>query len=338
MKNLNVLVTGGAGYIGSHTVLSLLEQDYSVSVVDNLCNGNIESLRRVENITKKKVNFFEGDVRDPSFLKKIFFKHHFDYVIHFAGLKAVSESIKNPAEYYDVNFSGTLNLITAMQLRGCNNLVFSSSATVYGQNASVPYVESLERGDSTSPYGSTKSSVENFLEELSVSSKSWSIINLRYFNPIGAHLSGEIGEDPNGVPNNLLPFISQVAVGARKKLQIFGGDYQTPDGTCRRDYIHVMDLAEGHVAALKHLKKPGCESFNLGSGVPYSVLEIVNKFELISGVRIPYEITDRRSGDLDEFWADASKANNAFKWKATRSLNEMIADTWRWQSKNPKGY
>lgn len=332
-----ILVTGGAGYIGSHTVLCLLQNDYDVVVVDNLSNGSDIALERVSELAGKDVEFVNGDIRNEETLSHIFTTHPITGVIHFAGLKAVGESTQKPLEYYDNNVCGTATLLRCMQKAEVKEIVFSSSATVYGQEAPVPYVESTPRGTSASPYGATKAMIEEILEDVSNSDHQWKISSLRYFNPIGAHESGLIGEDPKGIPNNLMPYISQVAIGKREKLQVFGGDYPTPDGTCRRDYIHVMDLAEGHVAALQYIKT-GFDVTNLGTGNPTSVIELIDMFTNKNGIDIPYEITDRRAGDLSEFWADAKKARIALNWKATRSLEDMVIDTWNWQTKNPSGY
>jgi UDP-glucose 4-epimerase len=335
---VRILVTGGAGYIGSHTVLVLLQSGYDVVVYDNLCNSSFVSVDRVETLAERQVHFVEGDIRDLNALNEVFEEHHIDAVIHFAGLKAVGESVQKPAEYYDVNVGGTAKLLLAMQRAGVSRIVFSSSATVYGSEAPTPYVEHLGRGTTSNPYGTSKAMIEQMLEDQAVACSDWSIALLRYFNPIGAHESGLIGEDPLGIPNNLMPFMAQVAVRRREKLSVFGGDYPTPDGSCRRDYLHVMDLAEGHVKALESLDKPGCGAFNLGTGLPVSVLEMISAFESETGVKIPYEIAPRREGDLSEFWADPSKANQQLGWSAKRSLKQMMADTWRWQSHNPNGY
>ncbi|MCC5855535.1 MAG: UDP-glucose 4-epimerase GalE [Idiomarina sp.] len=333
-----ILVTGGAGYIGSHAVLELLNSGYEVVVIDNLSNGALESIERVERITNKKVIFEHGDIRDSAFLKYIFSKYAILSVMHFAGLKAVSESVSSPLQYYDVNVTGTLELIKAMSTAGINKIVFSSSATVYGEAATVPYVESMPRGQSANPYGASKGMVEQIFTDLARADERWSIVLLRYFNPIGAHESGDIGEDPKGVPNNLMPYISQVAVGIREKLTIFGNDYPTRDGTCERDYLHVSDLAEGHVLSLSMLKTPGLYTFNLGTGKPISVLEMVLAFQRVAKVELKYEFGKRRDGDLPAFWADASKAKELLGWEAKRDLAAMIKDTWNWQSKNPNGY
>lgn len=333
-----ILITGGAGYIGSHTVLCCLQAGYDVVVIDNLSNGHRQAIERVEELTNRTVTFVHGDVQDEGVLDRIFSSHVIDSVIHFAGLKAVGESVQKPIEYYTVNVGGTLALIAAMERAEVRKIVFSSSATVYGIEAPTPYRESLPRGTTSNPYGASKAMIERILEDLCVSNSDWSVVNLRYFNPIGAHESGRIGEDPQGIPNNLMPFIAQVAVGRRPQLSIFGGDYATADGTCRRDYLHVMDLAEGHVQALGYLGNKGCHAFNLGTGTPISVLEMVQAFERVTGVTIPYEIVDRRAGDLPEFWADAELAGTALGWRAKRDLDAMMADTWRWQSANPKGF
>lgn len=335
---MRILVTGGAGYIGSHTALVLLQTGYEVVVFDNLCNSSTASIQRVSALSQRQVQFVKGDIRDLEDLHAVFDEYSIDAVIHFAGLKAVGESVQKPAEYYDVNVGGTAKLLLAMQRAGVGKIVFSSSATVYGSKAPTPYVELSGRGATSNPYGTSKAIVEQMLEDQAVSRSEWSIALLRYFNPIGAHESGLIGEDPQGIPNNLMPFMAQVAVGRREKLSVFGGDYPTPDGTCRRDYLHVMDLAEGHVKALQNLVKAGCDAYNLGTGSPVSVLEMIEAFESETGVKIPYEIAPRREGDLAQFWADPTKANRELGWSAGRSLNQMMADTWKWQSQNPNGY
>ena len=335
---MTILVTGGAGYIGSHTVLSLLEAGFDVVVLDNLCNGSAESLSRVASITAKAPVFVEGDIRDSACLSELFSTYHISAVIHFAGLKAVGESVEKPLDYYETNFGGTITLLKAMQSAGVRKMVFSSSATVYGLEAPTPYLETQPRGTTSNPYGSSKSMVERLLEDWTHAAPDAAVVLLRYFNPIGAHESGLIGEDPKGIPNNLMPFMAQVAVGRRDKLSVFGGDYPTPDGTCRRDYLHVMDLAEGHVSALSALEQPGLRAFNLGTGTPVSVLEMIQAFESQTGVKIPFEIVARRAGDLPEFWANPGKAHRELDWFAKRDLNAMMADTWRWQSNNPDGY
>ncbi|WP_146876501.1 UDP-glucose 4-epimerase GalE [Halovibrio variabilis] len=338
MQKGKILVTGGAGYIGSHASLVLLEEGYEVVVLDNLINASQEALRRVEHIAGRSLTFIKGDVRDRACLDQLFSEHDIYAVIHFAGLKAVGESVAQPLAYYDTNVGGSLTLCRAMDAAGVFRLVFSSSATVYGPDAPVPYHESMPRGSTSNPYGTSKSIVEKTLEDISHSDKRWSIVLLRYFNPIGAHPSGRLGEDPQGVPNNLLPFIAQVAVGRRQTLTIFGNDYATDDGTCVRDYLHVMDLAEGHVGALGRLNLAGLHIYNLGTGKGVSVLQMVEAFERVSERPIPYQFAPRRDGDLAAFWADAQKAEQELGWRARRGLDEMIADTWRWQCKNPQGY
>lgn len=335
--HMNILVTGGAGYIGSHTIVELLTQGHDVIVVDNLINSSRESLARVERITNKSVVFYEADVRDEQTLNTIFAEHEIDAVIHFAGLKAVGESTTTPLSYYQNNIGSTLVLLDVMQKHAVNKLVFSSSATVYG-SAPIPYSEDSPTGPGiTNPYGRTKYFIEEILHDMSRADTSLEITILRYFNPIGAHPSGLIGEDPSGIPNNLMPYVAQVATGKRKKLNVFGGDYDTPDGTGVRDYIHVDDLAAGHVAALTH-SRLGFTVYNLGSGVGVSVLELVHAFEATSGQTIPYEITDRRPGDLPEYYANADRALKELDWKTTRSLEDACRDTWNWQSHNPNGY
>ena len=336
---MNVLVTGGAGYIGSHTCVELLNEGYGVVVVDNLCNSNPESLNRVEELTGKKVTFYEGDVRDEALLRKIFAENELHCVIHFAGLKAVGESVAMPWEYYDNNLNSTLVLTKVMKEVGMKNIIFSSSATVYTGDNEMPLRENSRTGHCTNPYGWTKYMTEQILSGMANADKEWGIVLLRYFNPIGAHESGRIGEDPRGIPNNLMPYITQVAVGRREKLSVFGNDYDTPDGTGVRDYIHVVDLARGHVAAVKYvLENKGCDVFNLGTGTGYSVLDMVNTFESANGVKVPYQITDRRPGDLAVCYADPAKSAEVLGWKATKNLTDMCRDSWRWQSQNPKGY
>jgi len=334
---MNILVTGGAGYIGSHTCVELLDSGHSVVVIDNLCNSEEESLRRVEKITGKKLRFYKGDIRNPALLKKIFGENKIDAVIHFAGLKAVGESVKIPLEYYQNNIGGTFTLCEAMRGAGVTNIIFSSSATVYGSPESVPVREDFPLS-ATNPYGRTKLMIEEILKDLNVADSRWNITLLRYFNPIGAHKSGLIGENPRGIPNNLMPYITQVATGKLKKLRVFGNDYPTPDGTGVRDYIHVVDLAKGHVAALKNACSGGVHIYNLGTGEGYSVLQVVSAFEKASGVKIPFEIVPRRAGDIAEVYADCSKALTELGWKATLGIDEMCADSWRWQSDNPDGY
>ncbi|MEZ9139183.1 MULTISPECIES: UDP-glucose 4-epimerase GalE [unclassified Shewanella] len=339
---MNVLVTGGAGYIGSHTVLSLLENNCNVVVFDNLFNSSIESIKRVESLTGKSVTFIEGDIRNKHQLSNVFSSHNIDTVIHFAALKAVGESAQIPLEYYQNNVHGSVCLLEAMAEHKVNNFIFSSSATVYGEENEVPYVETMKLGTPSSPYGATKVMVERIMADTAASNPHFRGVSLRYFNPIGAHESGKIGESPKGIPNNLLPYVAQVMVGKREKLSIFGSDYPTKDGTCERDYLHVMDLAEGHVAAMKWLNDnqdfAGVESFNLGTGNGVSVFEIVTAFEQAVDKKIPYEVSPRRAGDLPAFWANATKANDSLNWQANRSLDQMMVDTWRWQSANPNGY
>ncbi|MFW3616921.1 UDP-glucose 4-epimerase GalE [Billgrantia antri] len=335
---MKVLVTGGAGYIGSHTAVELLQAGHEVVVVDNLCNGSEEALRRVEKITGRQVVFIHGNIRDRAMLDTLFATHAIDAVIHFAGLKAVGQSVGQPLRYYENNVYGTVVLCQAMAAAGVYHLVFSSSATVYGEEAPVPYVELMPRGTTSSPYGTSKAMVEKVLEDQCQADPRWSVVLLRYFNPIGAHFSGLIGENPQGIPNNLMPYISQVAVGRLSELSIYGNDYPTADGTCERDYLHVVDLALGHLKALQVLNTPGVSCYNLGTGKGVSVLEIVKAFIRSTGVNIPYRFAPRRAGDLAAFWADAGKAERELGWRAERSLEEMMADTWRWQSANPNGY
>jgi len=335
---MKILVTGGTGYIGSHTVLELLTADYETVVVDNLSNSSEESIRRVEQITGKKAAFYKADIRDEDTMKEIFLKERPDAVIHFAGLKAVGESVQIPLEYYDNNITGTLVLLRSMRAAGCKNIVFSSSATVYGKPETVPIREDFPLS-ATNPYGRTKLMIEKILGDLYVSDHSWNVILLRYFNPIGAHESGLIGEDPDGIPNNLLPYVAKVAVGRLEKVNVFGNDYDTPDGTGVRDYIHVVDLAKGHVKALeKIVQNPGLEVYNLGTGNGYSVLDIIHAFSKACGHEVPYVIAPRRPGDIDVCYADPAKALNDLGWKAKYDLDRMCEDTWRWQSRNPDGY
>ncbi|WP_019028866.1 UDP-glucose 4-epimerase GalE [Colwellia piezophila] len=339
---MQVLVTGGAGYIGSHTVLSLLENNYDVIVYDNLTNSSLESIKRVEKLTSKKVKFVEGDICDKEKLSQLFKQSDIDAVIHFAALKAVGESAEIPLRYYQNNVHGTVCILEVMQQYQVHNFIFSSSATVYGEENDVPYVETMKLGSPSSPYGASKVMVERILADLALSDNKFRGVSLRYFNPIGAHESGEIGEDPKGIPNNLLPYIAQVAVGKRDKLSVFGEDFPTKDGSCERDYLHVMDLAQGHVAALdwldRHSEFNGVEAFNLGTGNGVSVFAIVQAFEKAINKAIPFEVSPRRAGDLSAFWANASKANKELNWHANRSLEQMMTDTWRWQSNNPNGF
>lgn len=334
-----VLLAGGAGYIGSHTAVELLNSNYNVVVADNYSNSCPEAINRIEEITGKKVKAYECDVKDKSLLNKIFDENQIDAVIHFAGLKAVGESVKKPIEYYRNNIDTTLTLLECMREHNVNSIIFSSSATVYGSENPIPYKETMKRGTCTNPYGWTKVMMEQILEDTAKSNPELSVVLLRYFNPIGAHKSGLIGEDPQGIPNNLMPYIAQVAVGRRDHLTIFGNDYPTPDGTCRRDYIHVVDLAIGHVKAIDYvLEHKGVEVFNLGTGVPYSVNDIVNAFEKANGIKIKYEYGPRRDGDLPEFYANSDKALNVLGWKTEKSLEDMCKDTWNWQKNNPNGY
>ncbi len=333
-----VLVTGGAGYIGSHTCIEMLNSGFEVVVVDNLDNSSSESLKRVEKITGNRLKFYKDDVRDKSALRKIFTENKIEAVIHFAGLKAVGESVREPILYYANNLESTISLIEVMTEFGVKKFVFSSSATVYGVAKEMPLVEGMQTG-AINPYGRTKLFIEEILRDLYISDNEWSITLLRYFNPIGAHKSGIIGEDPKGIPNNLMPYIAQVAVGKLDKLHIFGNDYNTVDGTGVRDYIHVVDLAVGHVKAVKWVQNnTGCEEINLGTGNGTSVLQLKCAFEKASGIEIPYVIDPRRPGDPDEVYADASKALSMLDWKAERGVDEMCEDTWRWQSGNPNGY
>ena len=339
---MTILVTGGAGYIGSHTVLCLLEQGYDVVVFDNLCNASVESLKRVESITGKKVTFVEGDITQLQQLEALFSRYSFQSVIHFAALKAVGESSQIPLSYYQNNVHGTVCLLQVMAKFAVSDFIFSSSATVYGEENLYPYVEDMKLGTPSSPYGASKVMVERIMADTAAADPKFRGVSLRYFNPIGAHESGLIGEDPKGIPNNLLPFVAQVAVGKRAELSIFGDDYDTKDGSCERDYLHVMDLAEGHVAALNWLNHNktfvGTESFNLGTGTGTSVFAIVSAFEQATGVSIPCKIAARRAGDLPAFWANADKARTWLNWQAKRTLQQMMEDTWRWQSANPQGY
>ena len=336
---MSILVTGGAGYIGSHTCIELLNAGYDIVIVDNFYNSKREALNRIAELSGKSFAFYECDIRDKKGMTKVFQQEKIDAVIHFAGLKAVGESCQKPIEYYDNNIGGTLTLCEVMKENGCKKIVFSSSATVYGMNNVSPLKETMPTGGTTNPYGTTKYMIEIILADIFKSDNEWSISLLRYFNPIGAHKSGRIGEDPNGIPNNLMPFITQVAIGKRECLSVFGDDYDTHDGTGVRDYIHVVDLALGHAKALdKVLKCNGLDIFNLGTGVGYSVLDVVKAFEKASGVKINYKIVDRRPGDVAVCYSDPSKAYNELGWKAERGLEEMCEDSWRWQSTNPNGY
>ncbi|MBE5886580.1 MAG: UDP-glucose 4-epimerase GalE [Lachnospiraceae bacterium] len=334
-----ILVTGGAGYIGSHTVLELQNAGYEVVVIDNLCNSSCKSLQRVEKITGKKVPFYQVDILDEEGLREVFRKEQIESCIHFAGLKAVGESVREPWRYYYNNISGTLSLIKVMNEFNVKNIVFSSSATVYGNPAFVPITEECPKGEITNPYGQTKSMLEQVLTDIQKADPEWNVVILRYFNPIGAHESGSIGENPNGIPNNLMPYITQVAVGKLQCLGVFGDDYDTPDGTGVRDYIHVVDLALGHVRAIEKIaENKGLCIYNLGTGHGYSVLDVVKNFEEASGVKIPYEIKDRRPGDIAQCYASPEKAEKELHWKAERDILKMCEDSWRWQSDNPNGY
>ena len=335
---MKILVTGGAGYIGSHTCIELIKSGYEVVVVDNLCNSSLESLKRVESLVDCNIPFHRADVRDKAAITQVFEQYSIDGVIHFAGLKAVGESVEKPIEYYDTNVGGTFILADVMREFDCKTFVFSSSATVYGDPYTVPIKEDFPLS-ATNPYGRSKLMIEEFLQDVFLADDSWHIALLRYFNPIGAHKSGLIGEDPNDTPNNLIPYISQVAIGKLDKLSIFGGDYDTPDGTGVRDYIHVVDLAKGHVKALQALKDmPQVLIVNLGTGNGYSVLDMVKAFEKASGKNIPYKIVDRRPGDIATCYADPALAVKKLDWKVEYELDEMCEDTWRWQSMNPNGY
>lgn len=336
---MKILVTGGAGYIGSHTCVELLNEGYDVVVLDNLCNSSQESINRVEKLTQKSIDFHEIDLLDPQGIQSVFKTHdNIDAVIHFAGLKAVGESVEQPLAYYNNNIIGTLNLVAAMDRAGVKSIVFSSSATVYGDPASLPIKENFPLSV-TNPYGRTKLMIEEILQDLHIADPDWHIALLRYFNPVGAHSSGQIGEDPGGVPNNLMPYIAQVAVGQLARVNVFGNDYDTPDGTGIRDFIHVTDLAHGHICSLpKLLKTQGVQVYNLGTGQGYSVLEMIHGFETACGHEIPYEIVPRRAGDIASCWADPSRAKKELGWKACKTMDDMCKDAWRWQQKNPDGY
>lgn len=338
-NSVKVLVTGGMGYIGSHTCVQLFSEGMEPIIVDNLSNSNVEVLNRIETISGKKIKFYQGDIRDDAFLNDIFASNDIKAVIHFAGLKAVGESVDKPLEYYDNNVNGTLVLAAAMRRANVKTLIFSSSATVYGDPKTVPITEDAPTGNTASPYGTSKYMVERCLSDLCHSDPSWSISLLRYFNPVGAHPSGLMGEDPQGIPNNLMPFIAQVAVGRREYLSVFGDDYPTADGTGVRDYIHVMDLADGHIAALNTLQaQQGLHVYNLGSGLGSSVLDMVAAFSQACGKSLPYKISPRRAGDVPAYWACTKKANQDLNWKTSKTIEDMAQDTWRWQSKNPNGY
>ncbi len=334
-----ILVTGGAGFIGSHTLIELQQAGYEVVVVDNLDNSSETSLRRVQDITQKPVAFYKVDIRDRQGLCQVLEQHPCDACIHFAGLKAVGESVEKPWEYYENNISGTLTLLDVLRKHNCKNIIFSSSATVYGDPKEIPITENCPKGQCTNPYGWTKSMLEQVMMDIQKADPEWNVVLLRYFNPIGAHPSGTMGEDPNGIPNNLMPYITQVAIGKRAELGVFGNDYDTPDGTGVRDYIHVVDLARGHVCALKAIdRKCGLAIYNLGTGHGYSVLDVVNAFQKTNGVKVPYSIKPRRAGDIATCYSDPSKAERELGWKAEYGIEEMCRDSWRWQCQNPNGY
>ena len=334
-----ILVTGGAGYIGSHTCVELLNAGHEVVVLDNLCNSSAESLNRVEKLTQKSLTFVEGDIRNSQLLDQVFQQNSIDAVIHFAGLKAVGESQQIPLAYFDNNIAGSISLVQAMQRAQVFKLVFSSSATVYGENNPSPYQEDMPLNMPNNNYGYTKLVVEQMLEKAAIADERWSIALLRYFNPVGAHKSGQIGEDPLGIPNNLMPFVTQVAVGLREKLCIFGNDYDTADGTCERDFIHVVDLAKAHVLAIQNrLNHQGCRAWNIGMGQPISVLTLKDTFEKVNQIQIPFEFAARRAGDLASFYADNARAVKELGWTPEYGLEDMLADSWKWQKQNPKGY
>ncbi len=333
-----ILLTGGAGFIGCHTVIELLDRNYNVVVIDNLCNSKKEALRRAELITKKSVKFYFGDIRNREIMDKVFTENKIDAVIHFAGLKAVGESCRIPLEYYDNNIYGTLVLLETMKKHNVKKIVFSSSATVYGTPEALPLSEESKVGGTTNPYGTSKYYLEGILTDLYKSDKEWNVILLRYFNPVGAHPSGLIGEDPKGIPNNLMPYVAQVASGKLERINVFGNDYDTPDGTGVRDYIHVCDLARGHILAIEGCKEPGVHIYNLGTGVGYSVLDMIHAFEKACGKKLPYDIKPRRSGDIAACYACPDKAFKELGWKALNGIEEMCRDQWNWQSKNPNGY
>jgi UDP-glucose 4-epimerase len=336
---MNILLTGGAGYIGSHTALAFIEAGHQVTIADNLLNSSVESIRRVERLTGQPIDFHQLDLLDLAGLNGLFAQHAFDAVVHFAGLKAVGESVAKPLAYYQNNIGSTLNLIEVMGRHHVNQLVFSSSATVYGDPQRIPIDETCQIIDAKSPYGRTKLFIEKILEDVCHANPDFNVARLRYFNPGGAHESGEIGEDPQGMPNNLMPFVTQVAVGKRQKLVVFGDDYATPDGTCVRDYIHVVDLAMGHLAAVKKLSsKPGMVTYNLGTGIGYSVLDIIKAFETANNLTLPYTIGLRRAGDIASYYADAGKAQKELGWRTTKDLHAICRDAWRWQQQYPDGY
>lgn len=336
---MKILVTGGAGFIGSHTVIELQQAGHEVVVIDNLYNASEKSLQRVQAITGKAVPFYKVDIRDREGLTKVMTEHQFDCCIHFAGLKAVGESVAKPLEYYDNNIAGTLVLLDVMRNNGCKNIIFSSSATVYGNPAIIPITEECPKGQCTNPYGQTKSMIEQIMMDMQKADPEWNVVLLRYFNPIGAHPSGTMGEDPNGIPNNLMPYITQVAIGKRPELGVFGDDYDTHDGTGVRDYIHVVDLAVGHVKALAAVEKScGLAIYNLGTGHGYSVLDVVHAFEEANGLKVPYSIKPRRAGDIATCYSDPAKAKAELGWEAQYGIFEMCRDSWNWQKNNPNGY
>lgn len=336
---MNILLTGGAGYIATHTIIALHEAGHTCVALDNLCNSSRESLRRVEELIGTAVPFYEGDVRESAVLDRVFSEHHIDAVIHFAGLKAVGESVARPLEYYHNNMTGTFVLLDAMRRHDCRNIIFSSSATVYGDPAQIPITEQCPKGQCTNPYGQTKSMLEQVLIDVQKADPAWNVVLLRYFNPIGAHPSGRIGENPNGIPNNLMPYITQTAVGKRQELGVFGDDYPTPDGTGVRDYIHVCDLATGHTAALQAINRHcGLAIYNLGTGHGYSVLDVVRAFVKVNGVDVPYTIKPRRPGDIATCYCDPAKAKAELGWQAQYGIEEMCRDSWNWQRNNPNGY
>ncbi|MBH9972905.1 MULTISPECIES: UDP-glucose 4-epimerase GalE [Commensalibacter] len=336
---MTILVTGGCGYIGSHTCIQLIKQGIDPVIIDNLYNGKEIVLDRIKKITGKRPRFYQGDIRNKDLLDTIFKENNIKGVIHFAGLKAVGESVRKPLEYYDVNVYGTINLLDAMKKANVKKFIFSSSATVYGTQPIIPYIETMETGEPTQPYGRSKLFIEKILQDLSIADQDWSITILRYFNPVGAHPSGLIGEDPQGIPNNLMPYITQVAIGKLASLAVFGNDYETRDGTCIRDFIHVMDLADGHLAALNYNDtQSGVNIFNLGSGQGNSVLEVIATFENVFRKKLPYHFAPRRDGDLPAYWANADRAKKLLNWETRLNLHDMVQDSWNWQSKNPNGF
>ncbi|MCH5162043.1 MAG: UDP-glucose 4-epimerase GalE [Clostridiales bacterium] len=335
---MTILVTGGAGYIGSHTVVELLNAGHEVAVIDNLVNSSPKAVERVEKITGKKIAFYENDVRDRAALEKVFTAHKIDWVIHFAGLKAVGESVAKPLEYYDNNIGSTLVLLETMKKFGVKKIVFSSSATVYGASEKLPLDETCRTGGTTNPYGTSKYMQELILRDLYTADNEWTVVLLRYFNPVGAHASGLIGEDPKGIPNNLTPYIAKVAIGELKEIGVFGNDYPTHDGTGVRDYIHVVDLAKGHVAAVHALDKAGVYTYNLGTGIGYSVMDVIHAFEKACGKKLPYSVKPRRAGDIAACYANADKAKAELHWEAELGIDDMCSSLWNWQTKNPTGY